>query len=116
MTTVAEYVAANAKWMRDCERAQVERLTDADVPAVMAATAETGGGSDEIGHMVFSHETLADFDNSRMTSWSERGARYEVVCAGRPAVLYEGFQMVKGQTRVSAMCVVDLGDRRVAVR
>lgn len=116
--TVQSYIAENARFHRD--PAQVELIaafTDEQLAAVLEANAAAGGCDDFIDlGLVATRESLGDYDAARAEHWQERGSREAITCAGRPAVLYENFQVLKGQPRVSAMVVVDLGDRRVAVR
>ncbi len=60
------------------------------------------------------HETIADFDNSRATYWSERGQRFEETYDGKRAVRFENLQLKKGTRRIDTI-VIDLGDCRAVL-
>ena len=115
MTLATDYLSENAQYMADKD--QVERLaglTDTEFDVVLATTDLIGQGSDDPASIMFTGETLSDWDASR-EGWRERGQRIEAVCGGFPARLFKDFQMYKGQQRVSGLAVVDLGARRVVV-
>lgn len=117
MTTVAEYLAENARYLNESARAIIEGITDAQLELLMAATDELNSGCREPGidnDLVRTHETFSDFDDSRAKHWNERGFREEVELAA-PAVKFEDVQMLKGKPRVSFI-VVDLGDFRVVLK
>ncbi len=114
----SEYIKANAQYMGDTTN--IEQIPESCWDAVVeAAELHTGAdkGSGEPGiscEIVITHETLADFDSSRLTHWRERGERSAHAIGGLSAMRYEGFQRSKGQSRES-MTVVDCGDLRVVL-
>ncbi len=116
MTKATEYLAENAQYISD--KTQIEiiaGLSDAEFDAVLRASDEIGLGDDAPGALVPTSETLEDWIGSR-TGWRERGKMTRIECAGLPALLFEDFQMLKGQPRVFSMAVLDLGERRLVVR
>ena len=115
--TISAYLSANAKYIGEDSAVAISTLSDAVWPAILAALDELNGGATEPGidcSVAITHETLADFDNSRVNYWSEKGSRKVIDCAGLSAILYKRLQLSKGAERVE-MVVVDLGDRRVAL-
>ena len=115
MTNAQEYVAENAQYMAD--KTQVEALaglTDAEFESVLDASSALGLGDGDPGEIIFTRETLGDWQISRQ-GWSERGEVSSIIFGGFDALHFEHFQMFKGQTRQSGLVVINLGDRRVVV-
>lgn len=104
--TKTEYLADNRIYLRD-QADLIEALSDEQFAALVAITEEMGNADPGIDNkLVKSHETLAAFDDSRLSHWSERGHRKQASAAGFAAVIYSDFQMRKGQSRRAAMAVV----------
>lgn len=117
MSIIQEYIAANSKWLDARVSANLCQIPDAAWPSVLAALEELYTGANEPGidcDVAITHETIADFDDTRLHHWRERGARNEIDCSGRPAVFYAGFQRFKGSPRERCI-VLDVGDRRVVL-
>lgn len=115
---VTAYLADNAAYIAEGDAAAIERIPDAAWPAILAALDELSGGATEPGidcSVTTTSETLADFDRSRLTFWSEAGSRSEHEFSGLQAVKYERFQLRRGDPRRD-MIVVDIGERRIALR
>jgi hypothetical protein len=112
--TITEYLAENADWL-DENAADIEQIP-AEAWPIIRAIALDEGGWDEPGidcDVAITHETLSDFDASRINHWNERGTREEIEAA-LPATRYVSFQLAKGQQR-REMIVVDCGDLRVCL-
>lgn len=117
MTVVSEFLIEAAHYIDEGSRSIVECLTDDQFSVLVAATNEWSGGGTEPGidsTLVRTHETFADFDDSRSNYWSQRGYREELNLAA-PAIKFEDVQMFKGQPR-HTFIVVDLGEYRVVVK
>ena len=115
--TITAYVEANANWMSAASAAAISSLPDSAWPAVLAGLDELNAGATDPGidcSVSVTHETLADFDAARSSNWAERGARRAVDCAGMPGVMFERFQLRRGDARRSQV-VIDLGCRRVSL-
>lgn len=113
--TKTEYLTENRAYLRD-QADLIESLTEAQFQALLAITEEMGNADPGIdNNLVRSHESLADYDDSRMNYWRERGGREEVSAASFDAVIYTDFQMIKGQPRRSAMAVVQFDGFTVSV-
>jgi hypothetical protein len=110
------YINENRAYLRDMADF-LEALTDEQFDAVAAATEEMGNADPGIdNHLVKTQELLDDFEVNRSQHWNERGSMDHVTVNGRPAILFENFQLSKGQPRKSQMMIVDMGDFRVAVQ
>ena len=59
------------------------------------------------GEFAVTHETLNEFDASRIGRWNKLGKRSVCTINGKPAVYYENMQSVKGGRRRSLL-VIDL--------
>lgn len=111
-----EHIEANAKYISDDSLAALEQIPEAAWQAV-CEIADDEHGWQELGiecAVAATHETLEDFDNSRMNHWAERGKRSEVEFDNFVGRNYVGFQTTKGQRR-SQMLVIDCGDIRIAL-
>lgn len=104
--TKTEYLTDNRSYLGGDQVSLIETLTDAQFAALQSLTARMGNADPGIDNtIVKSHETLADFDASRLAHWRERGQREETAAAGFTAVIYSDFQMIKSQPRRSTMAV-----------
>jgi hypothetical protein len=116
MTIASDYIDANSKYLLDVKvLAAIEQVSDAAWPALLAGIEELTGDTAEPGYnaeIVWTAETISDFDAARASYWAERGSRVEFNCAGFPAVNFERLQLLRGQPRRNIV-VVDLGDRRI---
>lgn len=117
-TAANEYLRENATYIDDVSAAVLEALTNDQLATIMAASDEFCGADDSQpgidNDLVRTDETIADYDEARLTAWRERGTREELELAA-PAVFYEDAQAVKGQQR-SSFVVVDLGEFRVVIK
>lgn len=116
MTKASAHIAQIEKYTSEGSIIAIESLTDDQFDALNEALEEFNGAGD-LGIDVDcakTSETLADFDEARMTRWNERGSRKEHTFCGFAAVQYSGFQLFRGKPRQS-MIVVDLGSHRVAL-
>lgn len=115
MTQVSEYLADAGHYIDDGSRAVVEQLTDEQFAALAQASEYFCGEEPGIDStLVRTHETLADFDDSRANNWSERGDRDEVAFGEYAGRAYERAQLTKGQARRNFV-VIDFGGIRVVV-
>ena len=99
MTKLTAYIEENRNYLGD-SLIVLEQLTEAQFDVLRAVTRETGNA--EVGidnHPVISHETIADFDDSRANHWAERGSRKASEIAGHQVVFYSRVQPLKGQQR-----------------
>lgn len=109
--TKQEHIEANAKYISDDSLAALEQAPESAWETIQAA-ADALDASD-IGtdcEVAATHETMEDFENSRLTAWAERGKRV----AGEGFVIYENFQITKGARRQS-LAVIDCGEIRIAL-
>lgn len=116
--TVQEYIQTNRQWLGERICANLEQIADSDWPALLEGTDIVNMGATDPGidcDVVITHETLDDFDASRLGRWREAGIRTEVECGGRKAVLFDKFQRHKGAQRETIL-VIDFGDKRVALQ
>lgn len=113
MTAIADYIAEVSSYISDDNtRAVLETLTQAEFDRLQAVS-EDLTGDDEVGlgtRLAVTAETIADFDNSRATAWSEKGAREDV----DGGVIYRQVQIAKGQQRID-LAVVPLGARTIVM-
>lgn len=65
-------------------------------------------------HVAKTHDTLADFDESRRKHWTEAGTRSDLTLAGLPAIMYERAQLFRGHQR-ETLIVIDCGNCRAVV-
>jgi hypothetical protein len=114
--TKQELISENTDHMTDESLAAIEQIPEAAWDSVTTIALDENGW-DEIGlncDVSITHETLEDFDNSRINHWSERGQRSEIEANGFKAIGYSGLQIAKGQQR-KEMIVVDCGDVRACL-
>jgi len=109
--TKQQHIEANAKYISDESLAALDQAPESAWSAIQAA-ADAIDASD-IGtdcEVAATAETMEDFDNSRMTCWTERGKRV----AGNGFVVYENIQIAKGERRQN-VAVIDCGEIRIAL-
>src|SRR3990167_5972581 len=114
---ISKFLADNSAYIDEDTAAALSSLNDTAWPALVEALDEINSGATEPGidcAIAVTHETLADFDHSRMTFWSERGSRSEHMVGGFKAVKYDRFQLRRGDTRRSQI-IIDLGNIRAAL-
>ena len=107
----------DAKYVGEDSAAAIESLPESAWPAMAEAIGEHNGEGSVPGidcAVAVTHETLADFENSRAASWTEKGSRAEHSFAGFKAIEYDRFQLRRGEPRKHSI-VIDLGDVRVAL-
>jgi hypothetical protein len=109
--TKQELISENEKHMTNESLAAITSAPEAAWETIVAAAAAID--AEDIGidcEAATTHETMEDFDNSRMNHWSERGKRV----AGSGFVVYENIQITKGQRR-QRLAVIDCGDFRLCL-
>jgi hypothetical protein len=109
--TKQELISENEKHMTNESLAAITSAPESAWAAIIAAAASIE--AEDIGidcEAATTHETLEDFDNSRVSAWAERGKRTQ----GEGFITYENIQIAKGQRRQS-LAVVDCGDFRIAL-
>lgn len=118
MSNASEYLSANEKYLTDKNTvAAISLITDAQWPVMLAALEELVDDAPEPGFqsgVAWTAETIADFDDARMTNWSERGGREAFEFCGVTAVKYDRFQLFQNQPR-RFQIVVDFGDKRLSL-
>lgn len=117
MTIIKAYLDENRKYIDDDSSAAISSLADSMWPAILAGLQIVNGGADYPGidcSVCVTHETLADFDASRVHYWSEKGVRIEHECGQYKAVEYRQCQLHRGETRLTQL-VIDLGDIRAVL-
>ena len=100
MENIINYIEENRSYLGD-SLIVLEQLTDDQFNVLKAITEEMGNGEDVgiANTLVKSHENIADFDNSRLTQWSERGSREASEVQNHSVVYYNQFQTFKGKQR-----------------
>lgn len=113
---ITAYVEANKAYIDADSADALCCIPDAAWPAILEALDEYRGAKDPgiDCDVAKTHETLADFNETRLNRWHERGYKKEHQFAGFTAVHYERFQLKKGEPRQDMM-VVDLGEFRIAL-
>ena len=107
----------DAKYVGEDAAASLSGLPAEAWPALKAAVEDRNGSGSIPGidcGIVITRETLADFDDARLRHWSERGSREAREYDGRPALLFERFQPMRGMTRRTAI-VLDCGECRAVL-
>ena len=109
-----EIIGADVDYMDADSLAALEVLDDAAWPVLVEACQMAGAGDVGIDNEIaLTHETLAEFDDSR-NGWSERGEREEIEVSGTAGRVYENIQMHKGERRCN-LIVLDFGVQRVTM-
>lgn len=102
----------DAEYMNENSLTSLESLPEGCYPALVAAANEAGfNGEPGIGcEVAVTHETLADFENSRTAHWAEcKDHDLFAECS-----IYYGVQIRKGNQR-KTIAVVDCGDLRAVL-
>lgn len=117
MTKALKYLADNAKYADENSAINIEAMTDEQFNAANEALTGLMWNEDlGIGcEVVKTHETIADFIETKNKHWTECRKSTECVVAGFPAVHFQNFQIHKGATRQSDMVVIDFGPHRIAL-
>lgn len=108
----------DAKFVDEDSAAAIESLPVEAWPALVQAWSDYNGPDQQPGidcTVAVTHETLADFDDSRARFWNEKGSREELEIGGFKAIKYERFQLRRGDTRRACQIVIDFGDLRAAL-
>ena len=109
-----EIIGGDVDYMDAASLAALEVLDDAAWPVLVEAGQMAGAGDVGIDNEIaLTHETLAEFDDSR-NAWSERGARREIEVGGVAGREYKDIQIAKGQRRQN-LIVLDFGSQRVTM-
>ena len=109
-----EIIGDDANYMDDDSLATLEVLDDAAWPVLVEAARLAGAGDPGIDNdIALTHETLAQFDDSR-NGWTERGEREEIEVSGTAGRVYENIQVHKGARRCN-LIVLDFGAQRVTM-
>lgn len=116
---VTAFLEENSKYLspNSDSAIAISQIPDAAWSAILEALDDLSGGATEPGidcAVAITRETLADFDHTRATHWSERGSRTECEFGGFKALKFEKFQPKRGEQRKDIL-VVDLGEIRVAL-
>lgn len=107
-------IGGDADYMDDGSLAALEVLDDSAWPVLVEACQMAGAGDVGIDNEIaLTHETLADFDDSR-NGWSERGGREEIEVSGIAGRVFENIQVRKGERRCN-LIVLDFGAQRVTM-
>ena len=109
-TTKAAHLAENSDYIGEDSLAAMEQIPESAWAMVQAAA--NALGASDIGidcEVAATHETLEDFDNSRL-GWSERGKRTQ----GEGFITYQNVQIAKGRRRDN-IAVIDCGEIRIAL-
>jgi hypothetical protein len=110
-----EIIGADVDYMDADSLAALEVLDDAAWPVLVEACQMAGAGDVGIDNEIaLTHETLAEFDDSRRNGWSERGDREEIEVSGVVGRVYENIQVHKGARRCN-LIVLDFGAQRVTM-
>ena len=114
--TIQEYIATNKQWLGARVSANLDQVPEDKWPALLAGVKVLGGSEPGIDcDVVITHETFADFDQSRAQRWSESGTRKEAMLADCKSLLFDHFQSRRGTPRTSIL-VIDIGDKRVVLQ
>ena len=109
-----EIIGDDVNYMDDDSLTALESLDDSAWPVLVEAARLGGAGDPGIDNdIALTHETLAQFDDSR-NAWSERGEREEIEVSGTAGRVYENIQMHKGERRCN-LIVLDFGAQRVTM-
>ena len=109
-----EIIGDDANYMDDDSLTALESLDDSAWPVLVEAARLAGAGDPGIDNdIALTHETLAQFDDSR-NAWSERGEREEIEVSGMAGRVYENIQVHKGARRCN-LIVLDFGSQRVTM-
>ena len=109
-----EIIGDDVNYMDDDSLTALESLDDSAWPVLVEAARLAGAGDPGIDNEIaLTHETLAQFDDSR-NAWSERGARREIEVGGVAGREYKDIQIAKGQRRQN-LIVLDFGSQRVTM-
>ena len=115
--TKTEFLAENAKWLSDDNSDSLCQIPDEAWNAIVEATGTINMGATDPGidcSIAITHETLADFEESRATFWTEKGKMTRLTIGGYSALYFERFQLRRGQPRRDQL-VMDLGEIRAAL-
>ncbi len=110
--TRIEYIEEYRQWIPEKSMSVLEKITDPQFEKLVDVTIQMG--NQDVGmdnEIVETQETLADWEDNRKNHWRECGK----VTVKDNVVLYEDVQMFKGQSRISQIAIVDLGEFRVSI-
>ena len=107
-------IGDDVNYMDDDSLTALESLDDSAWPVLVEAGQMACAGDVGIDNEIaLTHETLAEFDDSR-NAWSERGEREEIEVSGIAGRVYKNIQTHKGERRCN-LIVLDFGSQRVTM-
>ena len=108
----------DSDYMSETTLTALEALPEsADTITALRAACDALTGCEDFGidcEVAVTHETLADFLNSRKNNWSVRGEMSEHAFGNFPVIVFKQIQLEKG-TRRHSLAVIDFGDIRAAL-